>query len=118
MGSPEPPGMRWPSSTPDMSPEAPLDRAVISAYTELLTQSAPVIVAEVGCGAGRVTRHLQDAGLTMVGFDLSPRMAAVAKATHPHLPFAAAHAGALPVRSAALGGLIAWYSLINMPTES
>jgi ubiquinone/menaquinone biosynthesis C-methylase UbiE len=102
---------------PDLSPEAPLDRAVLSAYTEMLTDLAPVIVAEVGCGTGRVTRHLHDAGVPMVGFDLSPRMTAVAKATHPELPFAAAHAAALPLRSATLGGLVAWYSLINMPTE-
>lgn len=103
---------------PDMSLEAPLDRAVLWAYAEMLAEGAPAIVAEIGCGTGRVTRHLHDAGLPMVGFDLSPRMTAVARAAHPELPFAAAHAAALPVRSAALGGLVAWYSLINMKTES
>lgn len=103
---------------PDMSPEVPLDRAVLSAYAEMLGEGAPAIVADIGCGTGRVTRQLHDAGLPVVGLDLSPRMAAVARATRPELPFAAAHAAALPVRSAALGGLVAWYSLINMPTES
>ena len=103
---------------PDMSAEAPLDRAVLSAYAEMLAEDTSATVAEIGCGTGRVTRHLHDAGLRMVGFDLSPRMTAVARTTHPHLPFAAAHAAALPVRSAALGGLVAWYSIINTPTES
>ena len=103
---------------PDMSAEAPLDRAVLTAYAEMLAENGSAMVAEIGCGTGRVTRHLHDAGLRTVGFDLSPRMAALARTTHAELPFAAAHAASLPVRSAALGGLVAWYSIINMPAES
>lgn len=103
---------------PDMTLEAPLDRAVLAAFVEMLDKPAGALVAEVGCGSGRVTAHLADAGLHMVGFDLSPAMAAVASSSHPDIPFAVAHAGSLPVRSGVLEGLVSWYSLINMPTDA
>jgi ubiquinone/menaquinone biosynthesis C-methylase UbiE len=101
-----------------MSAEAPLERAVLAAYTEMLAEDRAGLVAEVGCGTGRVTKHLHNAGLRMVGFDLSPRMAAAARTAHAELPFAAADAASLPLRSRVLGGLVSWYSIINLPTES
>jgi len=100
-----------------MTLEAPLDRAILACFVELVQQSGGGLVAEVGCGSGRVTAHLADAGLSIVGLDLSPSMAAVAWAAHPDLAFAAAHAGSLPIRSGALSGIVAWYSLINLPTD-
>lgn len=103
---------------PDLSVEAPLDRAVLDAFAALAGEDPAALVAEVGCGPGRITRHLQAAGLRMLGLDLSPRMAALAHASSPELPFAAAHAAALPLRSGALGGLVAWYSVIHLPTSA
>jgi ubiquinone/menaquinone biosynthesis C-methylase UbiE len=97
--------------------EAPLDRAVLAAFVEMVKQSGDGLVAEVGCGSGRVTAHLADAALRIVGLDLSPAMATVARSARPDIAFAVAHAGALPIRSGALGGLVAWYSLINLPTD-
>ena len=101
---------------PDMRVEAPPDLAVLSAFVALVEQSEAGPVAEVGCGSGRVTAHLADTGLPMLGLDLSPGMVAAARSAHPDLPFAAAHAGALPLRSGALAGLVAWYSLIHLPS--
>ena len=103
---------------PDMSVEAPLDRAVLAAFAEMLAADDSGLVADVGSGAGRVTKHLHDRGLRVLGLDLSPAMAAVARATHGDLAFVAADAAALPLRDGALAGLVAWYSLINLPTAS
>lgn len=103
---------------PDLSVEAPLDRAVLAAFAEGLAPDPTALVADVGCGTGRLTAHLHDRGLRMIGLDLSPGMAAVARRTHEGLPFAAADAAALPLRTGALGGLVAWYSLIHLPTGS
>lgn len=103
---------------PDMSLETPLDRAVVAAFAEMLAAHTGALVGEIGCGAGRVTKHLHDAGLRMVGLDLSPGMAAIARTSHPGLPFAAADAAALPLHAGALAGLVAWYSLIHLPTSA
>lgn len=102
---------------PDMSSDAPLDRAVLTAFVEMVEQSGDGPVADIGCGSGRVTAHLADAALRIIGLDLSPGMATVARFARPDLAFAVAHAGALPLRSGALAGLVAWYSLINLPGE-
>lgn len=101
---------------PDMSVEAPLDRAILTAFVEMAEVAGNGPAIEVGCGSGRVTAHLADAGLRIVGLDLSLGMARVAKAARPDLSFTVAHGGGLPVRPGALGGLIAWYSLINLPS--
>ena len=103
---------------PDMSLEAFLDRAVLAAFVEMLDGTAGGLVAEVGCGSGRVTACLSDAGLDAVGFDLSSGMAAVAASLRPDIPFAVGHAGALPVRPGVLAGLVSWYSLINLPDDA
>lgn len=102
---------------PDMTTEAPLDRAVLGAFVELVDQTESGLVAEIGCGTGRVMSHLVNAGLHMVGVDVSLGMASVARSSHPRVPLAVADAYALPLRSGVLAGLIAWYSIINLPPE-
>lgn len=102
---------------PDMSGEAPLDRALLTAFVEMIGVAGDRLAIEVGCGSGRVTAHLANAGLPIFGLDLSLGMATAAKAARPELGFTVAHAGALPVRSGALGGLVAWYSLINLRSD-
>ncbi len=102
---------------PDMSAEAPLDRAVLAGFVEMLHASPLGPVLDVGCGSGRLTAHLAEAKLPVVGFDLSESMVAVAQAAREDLPFAVAHAGALPLRSGTVHGLVSWYSLINLRPE-
>lgn len=41
------------------------------------------LVVEVGCGAGRLTRHLVDAGLRVLATDASPAMLELARETVP-----------------------------------
>lgn len=96
---------------PDLSLEAPLDRAVLGAFAELLSGQPDPLVADVGCGTGRVARHLRGAGLRVVGLDLSPGMLRACG----DLPVAAGDARRLPLRDAVLDGLLAWYSLIHLP---
>lgn len=99
---------------PDMSTEAPLDMAVLRVFVEMVQASSHGPVVDVGCGSGRLTAHLSEAALPVVGFDLSAGMVAVAHAARRDLSFGVAHAGALPLRSGAAAGVVAWYSLINL----
>ena len=42
-------------------------------------------IVEIGCGVGRVTRHLVDRGATVTAVDVSPRMLARARELNPKL---------------------------------
>ena len=67
--------------------ESPMDRAVLGVFAEQVLAGGGGPVADLGCGPGRITAHLADAGLAAFGVDLSPGMVAVARARHPWLRF-------------------------------
>ncbi|GAA4610953.1 class I SAM-dependent methyltransferase [Saccharopolyspora hordei] len=94
----------------------PLARAMISAFAELVRGTGGP-VADVGCGPGDGTAYLHSLGLDVRGIDLSPGMVAVARRNHPHLRFDEGTMTALDLPDGALGGLVAWYSLIHVPPE-
>ena len=93
----------------------PWDRAVLAAFAEsvLLDRLGPV--ADVGCGAGRITGYLHQLGLDAFGVDLSPGMLALARQALPGLRFVEGSMTALDLPDASLGGVVAWYSLIHIP---
>jgi SAM-dependent methyltransferase len=95
----------------------PLDRAMLAGFAELVRAAGAGPVADVGCGPGRVTGYLNDLGLPVFGIDLSPEMIAVARRTYPGLRFEVGSMLALDVPDAALGGVLAWYSVIHVPDE-
>jgi SAM-dependent methyltransferase len=75
-------------------------------------------VLDVGCGAaGHVGRLVADHGARVVGVDLSERPVALAARLNPSLQFVAGDARALPVRSGACAGVVAFYSLIYEGAE-
>lgn len=92
-----------------------LGRAMLGAFAEYVRPGLPV--ADVGCGAGEVTAHLTALGVDAFGIDLSPGMLAIARREHPELRFEQGTMTALDVADGALGGLVAWYSLIHVPPE-
>ncbi|WP_425329362.1 methyltransferase domain-containing protein [Streptomyces inhibens] len=57
----------------------PLDRAVLAGFAELVRAADAGPVADLGCGPGRVTAHLDALGLSVFGIDLSPQMVAFAR---------------------------------------
>ncbi|MER8105486.1 class I SAM-dependent methyltransferase [Kitasatospora sp. NPDC094016] len=101
----------------------PLSRAMLAAFADLVraesvrTGRADGPVAELGCGPGRVTRHLHGLGLDVRGIDLSPRMVELARATYPGLDFAEGSLFDLPLCDGELAGAVAWYSIIHTPAE-
>jgi len=95
----------------------PFDRAILAAFAELVLAAGLGPVADIGCGAGRVTAHLKGLGLTAFGIDLSPQMVAVARQAHPGLQFEVGSMLDLDLPDATLGGLLAWYSTIHVPDD-
>lgn len=96
----------------------PLDRAMLAAFAECVRGEDPPggrAVADLGCGPGRVTAHLDGLGVRAFGVDLSPAMVAVARRTYPGLRFEVGSMGALDIADGVLGGVLAWYSTVHTP---
>ncbi len=96
--------------------QAPLDRAVLAAFAELVRRAHPgAPVLEVGCGPGAVTAHLATLQLDVLGIDLSPAMVDLARREHPALVFEVGEMSRLDQQDGELAGLVSWYSLIHVP---
>lgn len=95
--------------------DRPVDRAMVVAFAELVRAAGPAPVADVGCGPGHVTARLHALGVPVFGVDLSPRMVALARRTHPGLRFHVGSMTALDLPDATVGGILALYSLIHVP---
>jgi SAM-dependent methyltransferase len=95
----------------------PLDRAMLAGFAELVRAAGGGPVADIGCGAGRVTALLDGLGLAAFGIDLSPQMVAVARQAHPGLRFEVGSMLSLDLPDGGLGGILAWYSTIHVPDE-
>ncbi|MFF1677083.1 class I SAM-dependent DNA methyltransferase [Streptomyces sp. NPDC058256] len=95
----------------------PLDRAMLAAFAEYVRAGGGGRVADLGCGPGRVTVHLEALGLDAFGVDLSPEMVAVARRDHPHLRFEVGTMTALDIKDDSLAGALAWYSTVHTPQD-
>lgn len=95
--------------------QRPVDRAQLAAFADLVRDTGPV--ADVGCGSGRITAHLAGLGVDAFGVDLSPGMVVAARRTYPGPRFTVGSLLDLDVPDAALGGLVAWYSVIHVPDD-
>lgn len=98
---------------PDTSFEAPLDMAMIDDFCARVRAAPGRKVIDAGCGAGRLSVHLSDAGLAVTGVDLSPEMVRIAQRLHPGFTFEVGELTDLPAEDAAADGILAWYSIIH-----
>lgn len=87
------------------------DRALIRVWRD----AAPGLLLDAGCGPGHWTGFLGDGGREVVGIDLSVEFITVARAEHPQIRFLAGSFAELPLETASVGGILAWYSLIHTP---
>jgi SAM-dependent methyltransferase len=94
----------------------PLGRAMLAAFAELV-QADDGPVADLGCGPGQVTAHLDSLGVSAFGVDLSPKMVEIARRTYPNLRFEVGSMTALDLTDGQLGGIVAWWSIFHTPPE-
>ena len=88
--------------------DKPRDIGLLTAFAAAVTD--PVL--EVGCGPGQIGAFLRGRGRRVIGIDLSTGMARIAAG---HLDGAAvADMRRLPVPDDAIGGLLAFYSVIHV----
>ncbi len=95
--------------------EAPLDRAVLEVFSQQLAKCGRGLVADIGCGPGRVAAYLAESGLEVWGFDISERMIEAARVAHPDLRFEVGSLTDLPVDDGSVVGAAYWYSIIATP---
>lgn len=90
-------------------------RTAIDGFAAAVQGLGPVL--DVGCGPGAITAYLADRGLDISGVDLSPRMIAHAQRLHPNQHFTVASATDLNLADSSLAGILAWWSLFNLPRQ-
>ena len=66
---------------------------------------------DIGCGEGRMTRHLKGLGHRIIGIDASPSLAEAARAVDPSMDIRIADAVALPLDDACADLAVAFMSL-------
>lgn len=98
--------------------KAPSLRAALALFADLVRASGGGPVADVGCGPGHVTDHLQGLGVEAFGIDLSPGMIDVARRAHPRLRFEVGSMTDLDLADASVAGLLAFWSLIHIPDDA
>lgn len=102
----------------DISQMADADRALIAEWRA--TTTGPLV--DAGCGPGHWTQYLWEmtpAGTdpSVLGVDLSAEFIAHARSRYPEATFRQGTIAELPCEDEALGGILAWYSLIHVPPE-
>lgn len=70
-------------------------------------------VLDAGCGPGHWTAHLAALGHQAVGVDAVPAFVDHARSAHPGIPFDVGDLAHLPFPDGSLGGVLAWYSVIQ-----
>ncbi|MGI5241733.1 class I SAM-dependent DNA methyltransferase [Dactylosporangium sp. CA-139066] len=90
-------------------------RAALAVFAEQV-QAGPV--ADMGCGPGHVTAHLRGLGVDAFGIDVSAQMVAIARRDHPGVRFEVGSMTDEDVAGAPLGGLLSWFSLVNVPGDA
>ena len=94
----------------------PFDRELLDRFAAAVAGRGDV--CDMGCGPGHVARYLHDAGTTVFGLDLSPRMVGQARQLNPGVSFREGNMMALEMKDSTLAGIAAFYAIVNIPHES
>jgi SAM-dependent methyltransferase len=95
----------------------PYLRAALALFAEQVRDSGGGPVADLGCGPGHVTAHLQQLGVSAFGIDLSPAMIDIAQHSYPGLRFETGSMTDLRLADASVAGLLSFWSLVHTPDD-
>ncbi len=85
------------------------DTAIIASWRDATSGR----LLDAGCGPGHWTGLLSRGGREAWGIDLSAAFIATARGQHPGISFEVGSFRDLPFEAGAVGGILAWYSLIH-----
>ena len=105
----------WAGTEIGPATETAHDRAVLAGFADSVAGHPAGVVADVGCGPGRVAAFLEHRGQPVVAFDLSTEMVRIGQQAHPTVGFGVARLAELPVADGSLAGVVSWYSIIHTP---
>ena len=94
----------------------PLDRELLDRFAAIVAGRGEV--CDMGCGPGQIARYLRDAGATVFGLDLSPRMLEQARQLNPDISFQEGNMMSLDLPDGTIAGIAAFYAIVNVPKES
>jgi SAM-dependent methyltransferase len=94
----------------------PADRKLLECFAAEVAGRGEV--CDMGCGPGQIARYLRDAGASVFGLDLSPRMLEEARRLNPDISFREGDMMALDLPDGTLAGIAAFYAIVNLPSES
>jgi len=94
----------------------PLDRELLDRFAKQTKGQGEI--CDMGCGPGHVARYLREAGASVFGLDLSPRMLEQARKLNPEIPFREGNMISLNLPDGALAGIAAFYAIVNIPRQS
>jgi SAM-dependent methyltransferase len=97
---------------------SPYLRASLALFADLVRGSGGGLVADIGCGPGYVAAHLHDAGLDVLGIDLSPEMIEIARRDHPDVRFEVGTMTDLDLADDSIAGIVAFWSIIHVPDRA
>ncbi len=96
--------------------QKPLDQKLLRRFAADVAGRGEV--CDIGCGPGQVARFLCDAGVSVFGLDLSPKMLEEARRLNPDINFLQGDMLALDLRDSVLAGIAAFYAVVNIPGAS
>jgi SAM-dependent methyltransferase len=88
-----------------------IDRVHKAALRRAVNPSAGVRILDFGCGTGRLSGWLADAGASVVGVDATPEMIEVARRRVPGTKFVVSEGGQLPFDDGSFDAVVAVYVL-------
>jgi SAM-dependent methyltransferase/ribosomal protein S18 acetylase RimI-like enzyme len=91
----------------------PLERELLDRFADIVKGLGAA--CDLGCGPGHVTRYLHERGVDITGIDLSAVMVQTARRSNTGLEFTEADMRSLKMPDNALGGIVAFYSIIHIP---
>ncbi len=92
----------------------PFDREFLDRFAKRVGRGR---VGDLGCGPAQIARYLCDREVNAFGLDFSAGMLAQARRLNPEMQFVQTSMLALGLKSEALDGITAFYSIIHIPRQ-